>query len=94
MEAELEEHGADSGHDITFGLITHRFTPKAKALIEERFPETDLPMDPESRRWKYGQFGYGKYIYPKDPMAEAEEFFRSALAEQFPEAEVPLPYFV
>ncbi|MDF2627278.1 MAG: Radical domain protein, partial [Symbiobacteriaceae bacterium] len=92
IHAELAAHGVDRGHDMTFELITHRFTPKAKALIEERFPETDLPMEPEDRRWKYGQFGYGKYIYPKDPMEEAEEFFREALAEHFPEAEVP--YFV
>lgn len=92
IRAELDAHGVDPGHDITFELITHRFTPKAKTLIEERFPQTDLPMDPESRRWKYGQFGYGKYVYPKDPMAEAEEFFRSTLAHQFPGAEVP--YFV
>ena len=43
-------------------------------------------MDEEKRQFKYGQFGYGKYIYPKDQMAEVGDFFRKALTEHFPEA--------
>ncbi len=70
--------------DLTFELITHRYTPKAKALITERFPETDLPMNEEGRRWKYGQFGYGKYIYDKDPMTRASEFFHEHIEKLFP----------
>lgn len=80
------------GHDMTMELITHRFTPKAKALILERFPESDLPMEESERRWKYGQFGYGKYLYPADPMRQAEAFFEQEIAERFPAAQVP--YFV
>lgn len=74
--------------DLTFELITHRYTPKAKALITERFPETDLPMDETERRWKYGQFGYGKYLYPKEPMDAAAEFFRAEIGRLFPRAAV------
>lgn len=92
MQTELENAGVPRGHDITFELITHRFTPKAKALILERFPETDLPMNEESRRWKFGQFGYGKYLYQKDEMAEAQEFFTTELTARFPDARVD--YFV
>lgn len=84
----LSEAGVVDAAGTEFELITHRFTPKAKTLITERFPETNLPMHEEDRRWKYGQFGYGKYIYPADRIAEAEEFFRDKLAEQFPAATI------
>lgn len=80
------------GHDLTIELITHRFTPKAKALILDRFPESGLPMEESERRWKYGQFGYGKYLYPADPMQAARAFFEQEIAARFPRAEVP--YFV
>lgn len=49
--------------DISFEIISHRFTTKAKNRILQVFPETTLPMNEENRSYKYGQFGYGKYIY-------------------------------
>ncbi len=30
------------------------------------------------------QFGYGKYVYPKEQMAEIQKLFSSALQEIFP----------
>lgn len=78
--------------DLRFELITHRFTPRAKRLILERYPDTDLPMDEGERQWKFGQFGYGKYLYPRRQMAEIETFFRSRIAAYFPEARVD--YFI
>lgn len=92
MEQALKEAGIADYPAVTFELITHRYTPKAKALITERFPETQLPMSEQDRRWKYGQFGYGKYLYHKDPMQAAEAFFRHELSERFPQAAVD--YFV
>ncbi len=68
----------------TFELITHRFTARAKKNIAEVFPESTLPMDEEARRYKYGQFGYGKYVYPKETMAEIKDYFETIIADYLP----------
>lgn len=78
--------------DITFELITHRFTKRAKGVITQVFPGTTLEMDEDDRVYKYGQFGYGKYVYPKETMAELEHFFRAKIGYMFPQAKVD--YFV
>lgn len=75
-----------------FELITHRFTKTAKKNILEVFPKTQLPLDEEDRKFKYGQFGYGKYIYPKEQMTEMKAFFEKKIQEVFPDAEIL--YFV
>lgn len=41
-------------------------------------------MNDEDRKFKYGQFGYGKYIYSKDQLAEIKEFFIFNIKEIFP----------
>jgi spore photoproduct lyase len=78
--------------ELTFELITHRFTARAKEVILELFPETKLPLDTEKRRFKWGQFGYGKYLYPKEVASEIEGFFREQIEQQFPNAKID--YFV
>jgi len=78
--------------DLAFELITHRYTKKAKNQILEVFPHTELPMDEEKRQFKYGQFGYGKYVYPKESMGELKQFFQDQINEFFPEAEIS--YFI
>lgn len=75
-----------------FELITHRFTKRAKKNILEVFPKTQLPLDEEDRKFKFGQFGYGKYIYPKDKMSEIKAFFEEKIRETFPDAKIL--YFV
>jgi len=64
-----------SASPLSFEFITHRFTERAKNHILSVFPHTDLDMDESRRRFKYGQFGYGKYLYPSELMAEFKEFF-------------------
>jgi len=32
-------------------------------------------MVDEERKYKYGQFGYGKYVYTKEQLEEMKEFF-------------------
>jgi len=78
--------------DIRFELITHRYTTRAKNNIAEVFPESTLSMDDSLRQFKYGQFGYGKYVYPKSQMQELEAFFRERIERTFPAAVVD--YFV
>ncbi|OWZ84926.1 spore photoproduct lyase [Natranaerobius trueperi] len=90
---KLKEELADTKvTDIPFELITHRFTNRAKKNIEETFPDHDLPMDESERRFKYGQFGYGKYLYSKEEMEDMKSFFEDQIKEHFPTGE--LTYFV
>lgn len=74
--------------DLTFELITHRFTKKAKANIAAIFPATDLPLTEEDRKFKFGQFGYGKYIYGDEIMAEIKAFMTEQLNSRFPAATI------
>ncbi|RDU22525.1 spore photoproduct lyase [Anaerosacchariphilus polymeriproducens] len=60
---------------ITFEIISHRYTSIAKSRILEVFPESTLPMENEERMYKYGQFGYGKYVYKKEDISEIKSFF-------------------
>lgn len=78
--------------DLTFEFITHRFTKRAKGTILEVFPNTRLDLDEEARTFKFGQFGYGKYVYPKEFFMEIKEYFHSLAQEFFPAARVE--YFV
>ena len=75
---------SEFNEEIIFEVISHRYTTKAKNRILEIFPETTLPMNDEDRKFKYGQFGYGKYIYSKDQLAEIKEFFIFNIKEIFP----------
>ena len=87
----IKEH-IPEGIPISFELITHRFTARARAIIEEVYPDAEVPLSQEGRRFKYGQFGYGKYVYEKELMSEIEEFFRTAIGTLFPEGKIL--YFV
>ncbi|MCC5910448.1 MAG: spore photoproduct lyase [Clostridiaceae bacterium] len=69
---------------ITFELIQHRFTMNAKNIIEERFPNTKLSMDPEKRLRKWGKYGRFKYVYPKDEAQEAREYIEDLIKKHFP----------
>jgi len=54
----------------------------------EVFPDTTLPMNESERKFKFGQFGYGKYVYPKSTLEEMDELFRRELDKYFPGAKV------
>lgn len=71
-------------YPIIFEVISHRYTLRAKNRINEIFPENNLPMTEEERQFKYGQFGYGKYVYPKEQLAAMKAFFTKELDELFP----------
>lgn len=72
----------------SFEVISHRYTTRAKNIIMEVFPENTLPMSDEERIYKYGQFGYGKYVYNKNDLADMKEFFQKEISEIFPKSEV------
>ena len=73
---------------VSFEIISHRYTTTAKNRILKVFPESTLPMNDENRKYKYGQFGYGKYVYPKEALDEIKEFFDKEIKELFIDAEV------
>jgi spore photoproduct lyase len=71
----------------TFEFITHRFTQRAKTNILALFPATTLPMQEEERKFKFGQFGYGKYIYQPDEFKDLKDFLRQQMELTFPQAQ-------
>lgn len=75
-------------HPITFEVISHRYTTVAKNRILKIFPESKLPMEDEQRKFKFGQFGYGKYVYPKESMDDIKYFFRSEIDQLFSHKEL------
>lgn len=75
--------------DFHFEIISHRFTTRAKNNILEVFPDTDLPMDEETdRKYKYGQFGYGKFVYNKEKLEEMKDFFTEHINLLFPYSKI------
>lgn len=75
-------------YPLTFEIISHRYTTTAKNRILEVFPETTLPMNDEERQYKHGQFGYGKYVYPKEQMTDIKAFFTQHIEEIFDHKEI------
>lgn len=78
----------NTAYPITFEVISHRYTTRAKNVIMDIFPETQLPMQDEERTFKYGQFGYGKYLYTKPQLEEIQDFFRYQITELFENMEI------
>lgn len=70
--------------DLSFELITHRFTKSAKKVILEHFPNTKLDLDETARRKKYGKYGLVKYIYPEDEYQKLKETILKLLERFFP----------
>ena len=73
---------------LSFELITHRFTARAKNIIRERFPGTRLDLDETGRRRKYGRYGLVKYIYSQSDYSELQKNILAALGRFFPKAEI------
>jgi spore photoproduct lyase len=74
--------------DLTFELIQHRFTKPAKKVIMKRYPKTKLEMNEEERKYKWGRYGIGKYVYQPEQANELETTIREYIKSYFPEAEV------
>ncbi|HBV96169.1 MAG TPA: hypothetical protein DEF36_03885 [Desulfotomaculum sp.] len=61
MENLREKLGPAAENNITFELISHRLTARAKKRILDIFPSSTLPMEEEERKFKYGQFGWSTW---------------------------------
>ncbi|MDD3365252.1 MAG: spore photoproduct lyase [Syntrophomonas sp.] len=73
---------------IAFEVISHRFTTRAKNTINKIYPDNTLPMDEDDRKFKYGQFGYGKFLYPADEMQSINSFFTQNIRDMFPDSNI------
>ena len=57
---------------------------KQKIEFLKFIPDTLLPMNEEDRKYKYGQFGYGKYVYTKEQLDDMKDFFKTEIKAVFP----------
>jgi|LFRM01.1.fsa_nt_gb spore photoproduct lyase len=73
--------------DFRLEIISHRFTTRAKNNILQVFPQTLLPMDEKTdRKFKYGQFGYGKFVYTDEKLNDMKVFFTEKINKLLPGA--------
>ncbi len=84
-QAAAELQGAPD-LDLTAELITHRFTPKSKAVLQGWYPGTALDLDEQNRSRKLTKFGSTKFVYPAPIMREMREALAAMIAEQLPSA--------
>lgn len=89
LHKSLKDYNSDV---LTLEIITHRFTARAKNNIQDIFPKTTLPLDETKRQLKYGQFGYTKYLYPKEDMNSINSVFETMISKYLPNSKVE--YFV
>jgi spore photoproduct lyase len=74
--------------DLTFELISHRFTPGSKATLSEWYPQSKLDMEESNRKVKRNKFGGIKYVYDPDIMKSLRSFFEQELYRRFPKAKI------
>jgi spore photoproduct lyase len=74
--------------DLTFELITHRFTPSSKQVLQTWYPHSKLEMDEENRTAKRNKFGGVKYVYDLSTMKALRSFFESKIKRCFPMAKI------
>lgn len=74
--------------DLTFELITHRFTPKSKEVLKSWYPKSKLDLEEEGRSQKRNKFGGVKYVYPRDTMTALKDFIQAQITTRFPYAEI------
>ncbi|MGO4887122.1 spore photoproduct lyase [Anaerobacillus sp. MEB173] len=85
LEATLPSYAIK---DLTFELIQHRFTKTAKKIIEKRYPKTKLEMDESKRKYKWGKYGRGKYVYQNEEADELREKVEGYIKHYFPQSKI------
>jgi len=85
---DLISEALDFDCDLTFELISHRFTPGSKEVLLNWYPQTKLDMDEAKRSVKRNKFGGTKYVYDSDTMKTLRRFFESEIARRFSQARI------
>lgn len=78
----------DADCDLTFELISHRFTPGSKEVLQTWYPQSKLDMEEENRTVKRNKFGGTKYVYEADTMKALRRFFEAEISRRFPKAKI------
>ncbi len=74
--------------NLTFELITHRFTSKSKEVLNDWYPKSKLDMGMDARTTKRNKFGGIKYVYDKPTTQSLKEFFEEKIEQTFPTAKL------
>jgi len=85
LEAALP---TSSKRGLTFELIQHRFTKPAKRVIEKNYPMTKLELDETKRKWKWGRYGIGKYVYTDEEQEDIKDTLGQYIQTYFPDATI------
>jgi spore photoproduct lyase len=85
---DLISETLDFDCDLTFELISHRFTPGSKEVLTSWYPNTKVDMDESTRSVKRNKFGGTKYVYNADTMKALRRFFEHEIATRFPNAKL------
>ena len=88
LDAKLPQ---EARNDLTFEFIQHRFTQPAKRVIQKNYPMTKLELDEEKRKYKWGRYGIGKYVYQTEQQEDIKSHLKEYMHKFFPEAR--LEYF-
>jgi spore photoproduct lyase len=74
--------------DLSVELITHRFTPGSKTVLNGWYPGSDLDMEEQTRARKTTKFNSIKYVYTPDIMKEMRGFFEGAIRDHLSSARI------
>ena len=85
---EQLKNALDFDCDLTFELISHRFTHGSKNVLQTWYPNSKLEMDDSNRIIKRNKFGGVKYVYDGDTMKILRRFFESQIQSRFPQANI------
>jgi spore photoproduct lyase len=85
---DLISEALDFDCDLTFELITHRFTPGSKKVLQTWYPHSTLDMDEENRSQKRNKFGGIKYVYDSSTMKALRSFFEHEIQRRYPTAHI------
>ncbi|GJD29683.1 Spore photoproduct lyase [Methylobacterium adhaesivum] len=74
--------------DLTAELITHRFTPASKTVLQGWYPGSDLDLDEAARTRKLTKFGSTKFVYPIETMRSLRASLQDMLQRHLPAARI------
>lgn len=74
--------------DLTVELISHRFTPGSKQVLQTWYPHSRLEMEEGQRSTKRNKFGGIKYVYDRETMTELRQFFQQQISQKLPQAQI------
>ena len=69
-------------------MITHRYSPSSKAVLERWYPGSGLDMTTANRVEKRTKFGSIKHVYDAGTMRTLRTFFEAEIAARLPTARI------